>query len=156
MTGKSKQTLAQRRSAHAWQVIQTAMAETESGRSVYLTKNAKQEPEATERGKKLAGQMKKLPTRIIAAGLGQALAFLRAKKDAPLLEHALADWLLRARESETSTTFDLKPDAGKELLERLVQHWTAQDLRRQTQEALAYLPWLIRFAEAEGFMEGGD
>jgi CRISPR-associated protein Cmr5 len=156
MTGKSKQTLAQRRAAHAWQVIETAKAETENGRPVYVTKNAEQKPGVTERGKKLAGQMKKLPTRIIAAGLGQTLAFLRAKNDAPLVEQALADWLLRARQSNTSPTFERTPDTGKKLLEQLVQRWTAQDLRRQTQEALAYLPWLIRFAEAEGFMEGGD
>ena len=141
---KSKQTLSQRRAAHAWDVVQQLVADSTFVR------------DGKDQGKKLGGQMKKLPTRIIAAGVGQAFSFLRAKNEAPLLEQALADWLRRARKLPDAARFEAEPDAGKSLLDELVNTWSSQDLRHHTAEALAYLPWLIRFAEAEGLMEGGE
>jgi CRISPR-associated protein Cmr5 len=118
------QTLDQRRANHAWDVIQ----------------RVKSRPDA----KKFGGQAKKLPTRIMAAGLGQALAFLNAKKYAPDLLTDLSSWMEQR----------LPPKQGesKELLERIVKG-NSEFLRRATDEVMAYLLWLNRFAEAERLTE---
>ena len=78
MNSSGMQTLDQRRAADAWKVAQRASKLPEGEKKVFGT------------------QVKKLPTRIMAAGLGQALAFLEAKKYAPLLREALAGWLADA------------------------------------------------------------
>ena len=58
-------------------------------------------PHAKQDPKKFGGQAKKLPIRIMAAGLGQALAFLKAKDYAPGLLAELADWVLIKRRQST-------------------------------------------------------
>ncbi len=133
MPNKSQPTLEQRRASHAWDVVQQA-------------KN-KQGPHKDQDPKKFGGQAKKLPTRIMAAGLGQALAFLKAKNYAPGLLVALTDWIKQRI-----------PPHGNEpedLLERIIKG-DSDFLRRATDEVLAYLIWLNRFAEAEGLTEGDE
>jgi len=141
-----RQTLDQRSASHAWNVVQRV-------------KN-KQGGYQNQDPKKFGGQAKKLPTRIMAAGLGQALAFLRAKENynekdkekdkkkdktcAAGLLVELSDWInlcMPPVESEP-----------KDLLERIVQG-RSDFLSRATDEVLAYLVWLNRFAEAEGLTE---
>lgn len=131
-TGKP-QTLDQRRARHAWDVVQRA--------------KQKQEPHRNQEPKKFGSQAKKLPTRIMAAGLGQSLAFLKAKDYAPGLLAELSAW----------TGIRIPPKQGEpaELLERIVQG-DSDFLRRATDEVLAYLTWLNRFAEAEGLTDEGD
>ena len=71
MTDKNtggKPTLDQRRAEHAWKAVRGV-----------VDRNARDK----ERARKFGGQARKLPTRIIASGLGQALAFLKAKDYAP-------------------------------------------------------------------------
>lgn len=133
MTSKSGPTLDQRRAKHAWEVIQRA--KQKNGH------HQKQDP------KKFGGQAKKLPTRIMAAGLGQALAFLKAKDYAPGLLAELTEWM-RQR---------IAPKQGEptDLLERIIKG-DSDFLRRATDEVLAYLLWLNRFAEAEGLTDEGD
>jgi CRISPR-associated protein Cmr5 len=72
-------TLDQRRARHAWEAVQRAKQKQGA--------HEKQDP------KKFGGQVKKLPTRIMAAGLGQALAFLKAKDYAPGLLAELTEWM---------------------------------------------------------------
>lgn len=133
MTGDVRQTLDQRRAAHAWDVVQRA----KSGQVHHRDQDAK----------KLGGQAKKLPTRIMATGLGQALAFLKAKGYAPGLLAELTDWI----------KLRMPPAQGEpqDLLERIVKG-NPDFLRRATDEVLAYLVWLNRFAEAEGLTEGDE
>lgn len=147
-TTTAPRTLSQRRAAHAWDVVKQLIADTK------FVHDGK----PTDSGKKLGGQMKKLPTRIIAAGLGQALSFLRAKGQAEYLERALSDWLLNQRDAPQPTAFNPQTaPTADELLDALVNnHWSSSKLRQQTAEALAYLPWLIRFAEAQGLMERSE
>ena len=126
----TRPTLDQQRANHAWQAVQRA--------------KAGQGDHAKQSAKKFGGQAKKLPIRIMASGLGQSLAFLAAKGDAPGLIAELSDWV----------NIRIKPDAGaqRRLLERIVQG-ESDFLRRATDEVLAYLQWLTRFAEAEGLTE---
>jgi CRISPR-associated protein Cmr5 len=120
-TESQVRTLDQRRAAHAWDVVEKAGGLDEKDKETF------------------AAEAKKLPTRILASGLGQALAFLEAKGAAPLLREGLSDWLAQRR----------PPAAGEEV--RLVVRVIRGDvdfLRFATAESLAYLTWLVRWCEA--------
>lgn len=129
-TAPSRPTLDQLRAKHAWEAVQRAKACQGIHR-----------PQAP---KKFGGQAKKLPIRIMASGLGQSLAFLAAKDDAPGLIAELSDWI----------NMQIKPAPGQaeQLLERIIKG-DSDFLRRATDEVLVYLQWLTRFAEAEGLTE---
>jgi CRISPR-associated protein Cmr5 len=78
-------------------------------------------------------------------GLGQALAFWNAKgkKNSEIHYKYLLDdvskWVMG----------HLQPQAQSGLLEWVVQSASTDDYRRATSEAMAFLAWLKRFAEAE-------
>lgn len=124
-SNKPKQTLDQKRASHAWKAVERLQV-------------------GSKEADNYAREAKKLPVRIITAGLGQALSFIDAKKDKkPGLEDLhrdLTDWarqrLATARSHAT-------------LLEAVIKTDTAF-LRRATDEILAYLGWLNRFTEAKG------
>ena len=139
-TGKIRQTLDQRRANHAWQKI-ISQATTKDGRRKY-----------DDGAKEYAREAKKLPTRIMAAGLGQALAFILAKAEnkkpnLKRLHDDLTDWVIRQR--------PLSAENQNSLLESIIKG-DSDFLRRATDEVLAYLVWLNRFAEAEGLTEGDE
>jgi CRISPR-associated protein Cmr5 len=119
--GGERRTTDQRRAAHAWDVVQKAKGLSDAEKKVF------------------GAQARKLPTRILASGLGPALAFLEAKKYAPALVEGLADWVHRQRQATTGET---------RLVVRII-NGDADFLRHATTECLAYLQWLVRFAEAE-------
>jgi CRISPR-associated protein Cmr5 len=124
-------TLDQRRAAHAWETVKAALLLS------------------PEKQKKFSGQAKKFPARIMASGLGQALAFLKAKGYAPELLQATGDWVLDKRQNPASK--QAKP-ADDSLLKRIVDG-DSDFLRRATDEFLAYITWINRFAEAEGLTD---
>ncbi len=134
MTRKQDKTLDQQRANHAWQVIEQLK-----------TRSANEQ-------KEYAGEAKKLPVRIMNSGLGQALAFIRSKardKKTALrqLHDDLTDWTLKER--------GLPGDDPQSLLVSICKG-DALFLRRATDEVLAYLEWLNRFAEAEGMTDGTE
>lgn len=92
-----------------------------------------------------AGEARKLPVRIMASGLGQALAFLGAKSAKreilKQLHGDLSDWVVRER------LRDIAPRPAGTLLENVL-HGDCDFLRWATAESLAFLSWLNRFAEA--------
>jgi CRISPR-associated protein Cmr5 len=112
----SMQTLSQRRAKHAWGVVE---------------KN-RLSPDFEE----FADQAKKLPMRILTSGLGQSLAFLRAKRKAPELLISLTSWMQEYQKGTPT-----------ELLDRITQG-DSDFQRLATAECLAYLEWLVRFADA--------
>jgi CRISPR-associated protein Cmr5 len=114
--------LDQQRARHAWDAVQRAKSKTGENKS--------------QESKKFGGQAKKLPVRIMASGLGQSLAFLRAKNYAPGLLAELDDWI----------KLRIKPQPGE----------PSVFLHRATDEVLGYLQWLTRFAEAEGLTEENE
>ncbi|WP_152050234.1 type III-B CRISPR module-associated protein Cmr5 [Tautonia marina] len=118
------QTLDQRRAAHAWRVVQQVKDE---GR------------DDARREFKL--QAKRLPARVVTAGLGQALAFLEAKDYAPHLRAALTDWI--------GQQVLVAPGRTGDRLLRWVVEGDSDFLRLATAECLVYLQWVVRFAEAE-------
>jgi len=131
----------------AIQQLESAIAqETEPRRREDLEKRLRN-LRTEEGGKEWKGRygsvVRKLPSYILTNGLGQTLAFLKAKgKGEPGNEHEvlyrhLADWVGR------------KVNADGDLLSWLVNTATSQQYRLATMEALALLQWLKRFAEAE-------
>jgi CRISPR-associated protein Cmr5 len=92
---------------------------------------------------KYGSVVRKLPSYILTNGLGQTLAFLKAKGESKLgneheiLYRHLADWVRS------------KVHANGDFLDWLVSKATSQQYRLATMEALALLQWLKRFAEAE-------
>jgi CRISPR-associated protein Cmr5 len=129
-------TLDQRRAQHAWNTVEKA-----------LSLGAKGEKDT------FARETKQLPMRIKTAGLGQALAFLRAKAKAKdqdgdarkLLLGQLGNWVLDERDL-ASRPQDTDKDSA---LIKAIIRGNADLLRRATEEALLYLQWLTRFCEAE-------
>lgn len=127
----NRQTIEQKRAASAWTCIQII-----DGRE-----NIQKEYGSWARG---------LPALIQTNGLGQALAFLKAKgggnedKHQTLLYKHLSDWV----------SLQLT-DQKQDLLQWVITQ-NSGAYRRATREALAYALWLRRFAEAQGWgSEGG-
>jgi CRISPR-associated protein Cmr5 len=138
------QTLDQRRAHHAWDAVSTIVQDH------IREENGKRKPDET--AKKYGGQARKLPARIMTSGLGQALAFLNAKGYAPELLKDISDWVLDKRVNKASTADRPEPNA---LVTHIIEG-SSNDLRRWTDETLAYLRWLIRFADAEGLTSEED
>lgn len=132
-TAARLKTLDQMRASHAWECI----------RVVVSWKDSRDEKEK-KAARDFAIQLKKLPTRIMAAGLGQALAFLYAKGTTPKLLDTLTEWVRERIRGEDET---------KPLLERLI-HGDSDFQRRATSEVLAYLLWLGRFADGADLTDG--
>lgn len=98
---------------------------------------------------------KKFPMLILTNGLGQALAFLRAK-DKP--QHRTLYKHISAWVTEQIYVVESGDD---ELLERLIGavqgcESNSNIYRRATTETLAFVAWLKRFAEAELTIKEGD
>ena len=165
-------TLEQERAKHAWECVQQCLSqaiqqldqaiqqleseiarESDKERRKGLEERSKrlrerlQSLQSEKGGEEWRGKygsvVRKLPSYILTNGLGQTLAFLKAKgKGEPGNEHEilychLADWV------------GSKVHADGDLLDWLVNDATSQQYRLATTEALALLQWLKRFAEAE-------
>jgi CRISPR-associated protein Cmr5 len=126
-------TLEQKRALHAWNAV----------KKVLEFPNKKDQEE-------YQGEAKKLPSRIINAGLGQALAFIHAKrnkkKPLELLEEHISDWILIERKLLPHIPNNEKL---KTLLVAIVESNSSEYLRRVTDETIAYMIWLNRFLEAQ-------
>jgi CRISPR-associated protein Cmr5 len=138
ITSTTGPTLEQRRAKHAWEAVRSLARPGQDGTQRYggLAKD-------------YAREAKKLPMRIMRAGLGQALSVLLAKakdknRSVQRLHDHLTDWVIKQRPIAAA-----RPES---LLESII-HGDSNFLRRATDEILAYLQWLNRFAEAEGLAE---
>ncbi len=120
-----QQTLQQKRAAHAWVCIEKV-------------------PTGVQ--KKYGSLVRGLPALVQSDGLGQTLAFLKAKAGGkPDKEHMVVYNHISAWISQ-----ELGPQ--DDLLEWLLLQSTP-DYRRATAEVLAYLGWIKRFAEAKDWQD---
>jgi CRISPR-associated protein Cmr5 len=71
---------------------------------------------------------------------------LKAKNYAPLLLSRLGDWVLDKRQNPESK----KPEPADDALLRQIVDRESDFMRRATDEVLAYMLWVNRFAEAAG------
>ena len=118
-----QRTLEQRRAASAWANVEDVHTHGTSYKKEY-------------------GQLaRSAPAYIQTNGLGQTLAFWRATgkpQHQELFDH-VSNW----------TRPQIGYDGNLNLLEWIVRIATTNDYRRATAEALAFLIWIKRFAEAE-------
>ena len=132
----NQRTLEQERAAFAWNCIQKIKDE------IFVGDQKKQE--------NYSSLVRKAPADIQTNGLGQIIAFWRAKgsgkgkpdvetPDYQILQH-VSGWL-NSKESMNLA----KPD----LVEWVSKEAKVADYRRATTETIAFLVWLKRFAEAE-------
>lgn len=146
-----QQTLEQKRAAQAWDAVTGALGQAKAAAQAAATAN-KDAADAlkrlnTDKGAedfkgKYGTLARKAPSLITSMGLGQTLAFLRAKgKNNGWDEHIvlgqhISSWVVN--------------QIGKsgELLD-VVRQESSEVYRQATAEALAFLGWLKRFAEAE-------
>lgn len=136
-----QQTRDQRRAKHAMQVVDSILKKLPA-----------------DKAKKFGGQARKMPTRIVASGLGQALVFVKAKTGKadgppPELLIAISDWVLNRPTDGFNPTRKLPAD---DALLRAVIDGTADYLRQVTDETLAYLQWLNRFCEANKLTDDSE
>lgn len=131
-TRSAQQTLQQRRAAHAWACVEEV---------------GSKKPEDFR--KKYGSLVRGLPALIQIDGLGQALAFLKAKdKNDGKTHYILAYQHVQSWTQSEHSALKVQGD----LLEWLLKQPTT-DYRRATAEVLAYLNWLKRFAEAKGWQD---
>jgi CRISPR-associated protein Cmr5 len=118
-----QQTLQQERALHAWQQIETVNGSD----------------------KEYGSLVRGLPAMIQHDGLAPTLAFLKAKKKDHHLRvyNQLSAWFTPSENHHPP--IEIKGD----LLEYLIKN-NSTSYRQITTEALAYLSWLKRFAEAKG------
>ncbi len=150
-------TLEQERAKKAWDFVSTCLDEAIRR----LEKAAQQEQDKNRRERlqkrirdlqntddghqwkaKYGTLVRKMPSYILTNGLGQTLAFLKARgRSEPDSEHEilyeqLSGWL-RERLS-----------INDDILGWIIQHADSRQYRYATMETLAFLQWLKRFAEA--------
>lgn len=123
------QTLEQKRAAFAWEAVK-----------------AIKEQRPDDFKKKYSGLARSMPAMMQNAGLGQALAFLRAKDKS---KKNTAEWLFYCHLSAWMHEQNKTANIGESgLLEWLIKQ-TSEQYRQVTAEIIGYLRWLKRFAEAE-------
>jgi CRISPR-associated protein Cmr5 len=116
-----QRSLEQKRAAQAWECVKEVKSRSYKKDYLSLARSA--------------------PADIQANGLGQTLAFWRAKKKdehTALYQHVAA-WV------KTQVRFAQPPD----LLEWIIKQAGTDEYRRATAETIAFLSWIKRFAEAE-------
>lgn len=126
---------------------ETIINKLEKGRAEFAYKCVKETTDISDKKKvkEYRSYIRKLPTMILTNGLGQALAFVVAKKEDgnayDLIYKQITDYM----KSEHVTKISMPQDKN-DLLEWIIS-CDSQDYRYITQEILAFLNWLRRFAE---------
>jgi CRISPR-associated protein Cmr5 len=122
VTQSRQRTLEQERAAQAWKDVRSMIGQDKAKEYSQLSKGA--------------------PVDIQTFGLGQTLAFWKAKKEnhhTNLFNH-VSSWVL----------CQMKVTGATNLLEWLMaKGTTTEDYRLATAETIAFLNWVKRFAEAE-------
>ena len=134
---EKSQTLAQRRAAHALRCIEELKSQGQESYGNYKS------------------YVKALPANILMSGLGQAVATVRSRdrKGYPQLYAHLDDWLCGDDHDAPYRQYQsANPRNSSRLLYAITEH--DQDIYVRAQaEAMAYLEWLRKFADA--FLESG-
>jgi len=91
--------------------------------------------------------VKKIPTMILSNGLGQTLAFIKSKSEKGNAYKLIYEQLKEYMRSPYTTTKQMQmPEDKKELIDWVIS-CDSEKYRYITQEILAFLNWLKRFAE---------
>lgn len=133
---------------------QTEIKKLEQGRAEFAYKCVKEGVEKfksdTNRQKEYRSYSSRIPTMILTNGLGQTLAFVNAKAESGNAYELLYKQITDYFKSEHIARIKMPSDKN-ELIEWVVS-CNSKEYRFITQELLAFLNWLKRFAE--GIIEG--
>jgi CRISPR-associated protein Cmr5 len=123
-----QQTIEQQRAAKAWELVSRVKEDDGKCQKEYNS------------------WVKKVPVLVLTNGLGQTLAFLHSKSDREkqLLYQHISMWLKSPQSQLVWSGTGLQKD---NIIDRLI-HESSSTYRRATVEALAFLNWLKRFADA--------
>jgi len=135
---------------------ETIITKLERGRADFAYKCVKQAIENfrdnSKKQKEYKSYSRKIPTMILSNGLGQTLAFVRAKSETgnayDLIYKQLTEYMKREHTARIRM-----PQELVELLEWVIS-CDSSKYRYITKEILAFLNWLRRFAE--GLIEGEE
>lgn len=135
------QTLEQERASKAWDFVSNLNREIEDKLLTEKEKEdtGKKNKKIEESRKKYRSLALKIPILILTNGLGQTLAFFKSKRgEHELLYGHLSKWLID----------ESKIYQPGELIKMVIKEGSTK-YRQATLEALAFLNWIKRFAEAE-------
>ena len=125
----------------------TAIKGIEQGRANFAYEKALEaKSKLKENGKKYKAYVKKLPMLIKTNGLGASLAFVKSKESEEaygLIYQNLTEWL----KSDEKKLINIEDDLVKTVISL-----NSAEYRAVTNEVLAFLNWLRRFAD--GLIEG--
>ncbi|MFZ4083421.1 MAG: type III-B CRISPR module-associated protein Cmr5 [Pirellula sp.] len=124
-----RQTMDQQRAKYAWEMVSQA---------VTLKK---------EDGKSYGRHARRLGSRILASGLGHAIAFLEQKKEAPTLVRGISLWIARQRWAGEDN------DKADPSITRMIIDKDREFQRLATEETMNLLVWIVRFAVAKGLTD---
>lgn len=145
----SQQSLAQRRAAHAFKCIERHRIQNEE----YKKQNPDKEGPVY---RNYVSYVQSLPATILMNGLGQACATLLSraegdlKKPHGLLYTDIQEWLCG---DDPAAPYRKASGGEKRLMEAIIKNDEQAYLKAQT-EALAYLVWLKKFANA--YLQKGE
>jgi len=114
----------------------------EQKRAEAAWEEVKQAKKSSEYQKKYKSLARSATASILQNGLGQTLAFWRAKPNEEhqqILYKAVSSWVKS----------QINWQGNSHLLEWIVSQAQSDEYRRATSEAIAFLQWVKRFAEAE-------
>lgn len=127
----------------------TLASKLEQGRAEFAYNFVKRaNEELGNKAKEYKSYSKKIPSMILTNGLGQTLAFVKAKSEKAyeLLYEQMTEYL----KSNSSVRIQM-PSSEKDLVKWMISR-NSSNYRYITQELIAFLSWLKRFAE--GMIEG--
>lgn len=125
---------------------QTLASKLEQGRVEFAYNCAeKEKEELKEKVKEYKSYSKKISSMILTNGLGQTLAFVKAKSKKEKAYELLYEQTTEYFRSNFTVRIKISPDQN-DLLEWVIS-CDSQDYRYITNELLAFLNWLRRFAE---------
>jgi len=132
--------------------IQSEIKKLEQGRAEFAYKCVKDAKEQLSKEKQsdYRSYTRKIPTMILTNGLGQTLAFVKAKAEMGNAYELLYNQMSTYLQSENTTTIRMPSDKNG-LLEWIIS-CDSREYRFITQELLSFLNWIKRFAE--GMIEG--
>lgn len=137
--------------------MEMSVRKLEAGRAEYAFRCAKEGRDIAA-GKEIDGKryrdgdyrsrVRKLPSMVLVNGLGQTLAFIASKRQKEGKEKNAYDLVYRQLSIYFSERCpSIRMPEGRDLCEWVIS-LDSQDYRQMTNEALAFLSWLGRFAEA--------
>lgn len=125
---------------------ETIINKLEKGRAEFAYKRVEEAKEKLkDKAKEYKSYSKKIPTMILTNGLGQTLAFIKAKAEKgnayDLIYLQMTEYL------KSDSTARIKMPSDKSDLTEWVISCDSTEYRYITQEILSFLNWLSRFAE---------